>query len=145
VPISVHDNWVYAQAVDHDRRRIVLYTVYSHSTPPEYTDVVFEGVVTHHFEQQNVGGGNPYPANVLFDVEESDATLLLNPYAGLLARTKGYNWPVREYDDLQDLVTRLTADGAKCFEVHGTVGLHGFVFAKSMTFRERLARAEVAS
>jgi hypothetical protein len=145
LPNSVHDNWLYAQAVDHDRRLIVLHTVYPHVTPPEYTDVVFEGVVTHHFEQQNVGGGDAYPANVLFDVEESDAKFVLEPYADLLARTKRYGWPIREYDDVQDLVARLTAGGAKCFEVHGTVGVHGFVFAKSMTFRERPGRAEVAA
>ncbi|MBD2102630.1 hypothetical protein [Leptolyngbya sp. FACHB-261] len=145
MPISVHDNWVYAQAVDHDRRRIVLYTVYPHATPSEYTDVVFEGVVTHHFEQQNVGGGDPYPSNVLFDVEESDPTFILGSYSDLLARTKNYGWPVQAYDDLQDLVNRLTAGGAKCFEVHGTVGIHGFVFAMSMTFRERPGRAEVAA
>jgi hypothetical protein len=144
LPTSVHDNWVYGQVVDHDRGRIVLHTVYPHATPPEYTDVVFEGVVTHHFEQQNVGGGEPYPANVLFDVEESDATFILERYADLLARTKRYGWPVRGYEGLQDLAKRLTAGGARCFEIHGTVGIDGFVFAKSMTFRERPGRAEVA-
>ena len=145
LPDSVHDNWVYAQAVDHDRRRIVLYTVFPHATPPEYTDVVFEGVVTHHFEQQNVGGGDPYPANVLFDVEESDAGFVLGKYTGLLARTKNHGWPVKRYDGLPDLVARLTAGGAKCFEVQGTVGVHGFVFAGSMTLRERPARAEIVT
>ena len=53
---SVHDNWLYAHAVDHERCRIVLHTVYPHVEPPEYTDVVFEGVVVHHFEQQKGGG-----------------------------------------------------------------------------------------
>ncbi len=138
----VHDNWLYAQTVDHERCRIVLHTVYPHVEPPEYTDVIFEKVVVHHFEQQQVGGG-PLPANVLFDVEESDPLFLLGQYAELLARTKQYGWPVFHYEGLKDLVSQLTADGARCFEVHGVCGLHGFVFAKSMTLRPRTSRVEV--
>jgi hypothetical protein len=138
---SVHDNWLYAQAVDHERRRIVLHTVYPHTGPPEYTDVVFEGVVVHHFEQQKVGGD--VPANVLFDVEESDPLFILGQYADLLARTKDHGWPVFRYEGLEDLVAQLTAGGARCFEVHGVCGLHGFVFGASMEFRARRTRAEV--
>src|SRR4051812_23440930 len=99
---SVHDNWIYAQAVDHERGRLVLYTVWPHSDPPEYTDIVFDGVVVHHFEQQKVGSGL-YPANVLFDVEEANPLFILGQYEGLLARTKNYGWPVSRYDGLEDL------------------------------------------
>lgn len=141
---GVHDNWVYGQAVDHERRRIVLHTVYPHVEPPEFTDIVFDGVVVHHFEQQKVGGG-AYPANVLFDAEESEPAFILGQYAELLARTKNYGWPVFEYADLDDLALRLTANGTKCFEVHGTCGLHGFVFAASVEFRRRPSRANVTA
>ena len=79
MPDSVHDNWVYAQAVDHERRAIVLHTVYPHALPPEFTDVVFEGVIVHHFEQQKVGDG-PHPANVLFDVEVAEGPDVLAEY-----------------------------------------------------------------
>ncbi len=139
---SVHDNWVYAQAVDHERCRIVLHTVYPHAEPPEFTDIVFEGVVVHHFEQQKVGGGS-YPANVMFDVEESEPGLILGQYAELLSRTKNHGWPVFKYDGIEDLVSQLTAAGTKCFEVRGTCGLNGFVFAVRMEFRRRQLRAEV--
>jgi hypothetical protein len=140
---SVHDNWVYAQAVDHERRRIVLHTIYPHVEPPEFTDIVFDGVVVHHFEQQKVSGGQ-CPANVLFDAEESEPAIILGQYTELLARTKNCGWPVPEYADLDDLASRLTTSGAKCFEVQGTCGLHGFVFATSMEFRRRQSRARVA-
>ena len=139
---SVHDNWVYAQAVDHERCRIVLHTVYPHAEPPEFTDIVFDGVVVHHFEQQKFGGGSS-PANVLFDAEESEPTSILRQYAELLSRTKDHGWPVCEYDGIEDLVSQLTAAGTNCFEVCGTCGLHGFVFAASMEFRRRQSRAEV--
>lgn len=139
---SVHDNWVYAQAIDYERCRIILHTVYPHIDPPVFTDIVFDGVVVHHFEQQKVGSG-AYPANVLFDAEESDPEFILGQYTELLARTKNFGWPVFQYESLDDLASQLTASGAKCFEVHGTCGLHGFVFAASMEFHCRMSRAEV--
>jgi len=141
---SVHDNWIYAQAVDHERRRIVLHTVYPHVEPSEYTDVVFEGVVVHHFEQQRLGSSSE-AANILFDVEETDSFFVLRSYETLLVSTRDYGWPVLRYENLNDLVAQLTADGAKCFEVHGTLGLHGFVFAQSVEFRARQARVEVVA
>jgi hypothetical protein len=142
--VSVHDNWLYAQAVDHEQRRIVLHTVYPHVAPPEYTDVVFEGVVVHHFEQQGFGNSSK-AANILFDVQETDSFFILRHYETLLASTRDYGWPVLRYENLNDLVAQLTAGGAKCFEVHGTLGLHGFVFAQSVKFRARQARAEVVA
>src|SRR2546430_373138 len=78
---SVHDNGIYAQAAGHERRRVVLHTVWPHAGPPEYTDIVFDGVVVHHFEQQKVSSG-PYPANVLFDVGKTDPLLMLGQYGG---------------------------------------------------------------
>ncbi len=139
---SVHDNWLYAQAVDHERCRVVLHTVWPHVEPPEYMDIIFEGVVVHHFEQQKVGDG-PYPANVLFDVEQADPHFILGQYEELLRRTKNYGWPVFQYEGMDDLVAQLTSSGAACFEVHGVCGVHGFVFARSMETRLRVARAEV--
>jgi hypothetical protein len=84
-------------------------------------------------------------ANILFDAEESGATNVLSRYAALLAATRNYGWPVREYDDLNDLASRLTAGGSKCFEVYSSCGLCGFVFAASMEFRPRSSGARVAA
>ena len=145
--VSVHDNWLYAQAVDHQRRRIVLYTVFPHVEPWEYTDVVFTGVVAHHFERQQFGDDGEAPANVLFDVDEvTDPLGLLAEYEDLLMRTKGWAWPVDEYGSLDDLVSRLAGAGARCFAVVGTWGVHGFVFARTMELRPRASgtRASVA-
>jgi hypothetical protein len=140
--LSVHDNWLYAQAVDHERCRIVLHTAYPHAQPPEYTDIIFEGVVVHHFEQQMCQRGSD-PANVLFGVEEGNPVATLTQHADVLARTKNYGWPVLRYEGIDDLANQLTAGGAKCFDVSGTCGLSGFVFAVSMEFRARGSRAEV--
>ena len=137
----VHDNWLYAQVVDHEQCRIVLHTVWPHCEPPEYTDIVFEGVSVHHFEQQKMGG--PDPANVLFEVEEADPLFILGQYGELLTRTENYGWPVLRYSGLEDLAAQLTIGGTKCFEIHGVCGVHGFVFARSMELRPRSSRAEI--
>jgi hypothetical protein len=142
--MSVHDNLVYAQTLDYERCQVVLHTVYPHAEPPEFTDIVFDGVVAYHIEQQAFGGGG-MAANILFDAEESGATNVLSRYAALLAATRNYGWPVPEYDDLDDLASRLTAGGAKCFEVHSSCGLCGFVFAASMEFRRRSSGARVTA
>ncbi len=137
---SVHDNLVYAQAVDYEHGRIVLHPVYQDIEPPEFTDIVFDGVVVHHFEQQAFRDA-PIAANILFDAKESPPAFILGQYSELLASTKNHGWPVLAYDGLDDLVSRLTACGARCFKVHGACGLHGFVFAANMEFRSRPARA----
>jgi hypothetical protein len=142
---GVHDNWLYAHTVDHERCRVVLHTVYPHVEPPdapEWTDVVFDGVVVHHFQELRCGAG-PDPACVLFDVGEADALEVLGRYADLLARCRNYGWPVPGCTDLDDLVVRLTAGGARCFEVRGVCGIEGFVFAASMELHRRASRAEV--
>jgi hypothetical protein len=141
--VSVHDNLVYAQVVDYDNCRVVLHTVYPHADPPEYTDIVFTGVVAYHVEQQAFRAGG-VSANVVFDTEEADAPMVLGRYAELLAGAKQYGWPVLEYDGLADLAARLTVCGAKCFEVHSSCGLSGFVFAADMELRRRSSRAQVA-
>ena len=134
--ISVHDNLVYAQIVDHEHASIVLHTGF----PPEaeFTDVVFSGVVVHHFEQQTVGPENHV---VLFDIEEEDPTTLLEQYSELLNRTKNYGWPVSGYSGMEDLVARLTADGARCYRVQGNTGIEGFVFAKEVSIARRSSKA----
>ena len=140
--LSVHDNWVYAHAVDYQRCRLVLHTVFPHVDPPEFTDVLFEGVTVHHFEEQKSSQGSA-PTNVLFDVEEYPAELILKSHLPLLERLRNYGWPVLTWNDVDDLVNQLSPNGVKCFKVHGTCGLDGFVFARSMDFRSRAARAEV--
>jgi hypothetical protein len=100
--VSVHDNLVYAQAVDNDGCRVVLHTVYPHTDPPEYTDIEFVGVVAYHIEQQAFRGGR-VSANVVFDAEESDPAPVLGRYTAILAAAKNHGWPVLAYDDPADL------------------------------------------
>jgi hypothetical protein len=134
---GLHDNWIYAHHVNHDTGVIVLRTFYPHSQAPEYTDVIFEGVLVHHFETQRMSKGDSYPSNVLFDIEEEDASITVERYKDIIIPQKNYGWPVGGWDSLEDLARMLTANGHQSFHIHGTVGLDGFVFAKRMILRRR--------
>ena len=85
----------------------------------------------------------PFPANVLFDVEEAAPLFILGQYAELLARSKNYALPVFRYEGLENPADQLTVE-ARCYAVHGVCGLHGFVFAASMGLRARPSRAGVS-
>lgn len=136
--MSVHDNVIYAHSVDYEQGTIVLNTHYSEN-PGECTDVIFTGVVTHHFEQQSLGGLSPRA--VLFDITEEDPENTLRSYAGLLGRTKNHGWPVLNYTSLANLVEQLTGGGARCFRVQGQCGIDGFVFAMNLRLEQRAARS----
>jgi hypothetical protein len=138
--INLHDNWIYAQSVDHDARVIVLHTVFAHAEPWEFSDVVFEEVLVHHFETQGMTTRPPYPSNVLFDIEEEDVAITLERYREFILPKCRYGWPVGGWEDLGALAGLLTAQGHRCYHVHGTVGLDGFVVARGMRVVRRDGR-----
>jgi len=132
---SIHDNVIYAQAIDYHAGRIVLYT---QSSLDEYTNAVFEGVVTHHFEQQSLGA--PSPQAVLFDITAEDPESTLRSYRPLLERTKNYGWPGPNYESLSELASKLTEGGARCYQVQGQCGIDGFVFAMEYRLEGQASR-----
>lgn len=130
--ISLHDNWLYAHVVDHDSRTIILHTMYPHGTSPEFTDVIFEEVLVHHFEPQCMQGEDGNPSNVLFDIEEEAAVTTLGRYWDFISSKRNYGWPASGWKSCEELADILTGQGHRCFHIHGTVGLDGFVFARAM-------------
>ena len=127
---SVHDNNVYGYAVLCERRRIVLHTEYRDGGAEEYTNVVFDGVVAHHFEDVLDG-------NILFSVEVVDPEQIVISWADLFVRRKNYGWPKIEYDQPQELVAILRREGVKGFEIGSSYGLGGWVLAAKMDVVER--------
>lgn len=133
---SIHDNVIYAHAIDYQAGRIVLHT---QSSQDEYTDAVFEGVVTHHFEQQSLGA--PSPQAVLFDISPEDPEATLRSYQPLLERTKDHGWPGPNYESLSELARKLTESGARCYRVQGQCGIEGFVFAMDYRLERQEGRS----
>jgi hypothetical protein len=132
---SVHDNFVYAYAVDCEARRLVLHTAFRDREPHELTDVVFRDVVAHRFE-------HVLPGNILFDVEEVDVAALVRENQSLLAHSWRYDWPPVKYDgDLGALVAALRASSIRAYSIGSSYGLSGWVLAGAC---ERVTRRELA-
>jgi hypothetical protein len=84
--ISIHDNDVYAYSVDCQNRRLTLHTQSMHREPPEYTDIIFRGVVAHYFVHVLEG-------NILFSVEEVPIEHLVRDYASDFEKSWRFGWP----------------------------------------------------
>jgi hypothetical protein len=132
--LSVHDNRVYAYSVLGERGEITLHTMFDEKLPVEYTDVVFRGVLAHHFECSLQG-------NILFDVDEVELKTVLEENAALIERLKNYGWPPIEYTDLKDLERALRESGTHAYQIDSSYGLSGFVFALSMECIKRASKA----
>jgi hypothetical protein len=136
-PISVHDNFIYAYALDCEGRRIVQHTHFRDGSANEYTDVIFTGVVAHHFEHVLSG-------NILFDVTEIPLRHLVTGSAALFAAGKAYGWPDGiEYRDAEELIGILEGRGAHGFEISSSYGMGGWVIARAMERRKRENRAMI--
>src|SRR5947209_716357 len=120
---SIHDNFVYALAVDLERRLLVLHTEYRDGNGPhELTDVRFRGVIAHYF--QDVAG-----TSILFDIEEASADWVVREWSEQFERRKNHGWPPIEYTDLADLSRKLTEQHVFGYLVRSSYGLGGFVLA----------------
>lgn len=133
--ISVHDHFVYAYGVDCGGRRVVLHMVYPGAE--RFVDVVFREVAAHWFEYARAD-------SILFDVEEVDVEALVQEHAGVFEKSWRYGWPQMPYSgDLKVLVERLRAGGVRGYEVSASLGLSGWVLAKSCERVTREAAARV--
>ncbi len=132
---SVHDNVVYAYSVDCNGERLTLHTAFGEREPREFTDVIFRGVVAHHFAHVLAG-------NILFDVTEVEVANVLRDNADLFADSWRYGWPSIEYEgDLEFLAKALKAASVRAYSISSSYGLSGWVLARVC---ERLARSEAA-
>jgi hypothetical protein len=125
--ISVHDNWLVSYCVDAEKQEIRLHTIYPDQNPPEATDVLFSGVVGYQFE------GDSFQ-NILFDVEEIEAQTIYDQYRPQFEEGQKHCWPGSWNKSEQSVLTYLTENGIKAYNVWPTMGMGGWVLAKSMTF-----------
>jgi len=121
---SVHDNRVISYEVDGENRRIVLHTRFGAREPFECTDLVFEGVLAYHLENDNFG-------NILFGVEEVSVPGLVAGNAQLFEEGSQYAWPGPWNDSPESSVQYLESRAARAFEISSSYGLSGWVVAAS--------------
>jgi hypothetical protein len=130
-PLSVHDNNVYRYTVDCAGRSVLLHTCNQHREQQTFVDVVFRGVVAHHFE-------HVLKSNILFDIEEIDAANFVQQNAELFGRTWRYAWPLLDYEGQLDvLAEKIRLVPTKAFNICSSFGLSGWVLAERFELQLR--------
>jgi len=125
--ISVHDNWLVSYCVHAEKQEIRLHTLDPDPDPPEATEVLFRGVVGYQFE------GDSFQ-NILFDVQEIEAQTLYDEYRTQFEEGQKHHWPGSWNKSEQSVLAYLSENGIKAYTVWPTMGMGGWVLAKSMTF-----------
>lgn len=121
---SIHDNRVVSYEVDADRRRIVLHTRFEEREPKESTDLVFEGVLAYHLENDNF-------SNILLGVYEIPVAQLVERERSRFEEGFQYAWPGPWNVSPQASIDHLQSKGARAFEIQSAYGLAGWVVAES--------------
>jgi hypothetical protein len=131
---SIHDSRVISYEVDGERRRIVLHTRFEDRDPVEYTDLIFEGVLAYHFENDNFG-------NILFSVGEVPVQQLVDDNRHLFDKGSKYAWPGPWNESCEASVQYFESQRAKAFEISSSYGLAGWVIADSCRLERARGRA----
>jgi hypothetical protein len=112
-----------------------LKTVNYHHEPPLAIDVVFSGVVAHHFQ-------NSHEPSVIFDIEEMPAGDLFaqtRPEAGTYFQQFYYAPAVGPAGDLAAVSQFLQQHGINGYAIQSSCGLCGWVLAASIEWFEQSA------
>lgn len=125
--ISVHDNSLVSYSVDAKKQEIRLHTVFPGQDPPEATDVLFSGVVGYQSEGDNF-------QNIIFDVEEIEAQTVYDQYRTQFEEGQKHHWPGSWNRSEQSVLAFFAENGIKAYSIWPTMGVGGWVLAKSMTF-----------
>ncbi|HWB19278.1 MAG TPA: hypothetical protein VG711_03180 [Phycisphaerales bacterium] len=120
---SIHDNHVFAYTVNCEERQLILHTRTGNADDSELTDVVFAGVIAHHFE-------NVLNHNILFDITEVDPDDIVTAEADRFSESWKWNWPPVDYrGNLSTLKQLLREQGIRGFKISSSYGLSGWVLA----------------
>lgn len=136
--ISVHDNIIYSYLVvcedfSSELYTLTLYTEYHYNPEAtEYTDIIFLGVIAHHFEEES-------SQNVIFDIKEYNLEESYKENEALFTRLKGYSWPIK-YEDVPELIESLKTKNVKPFQIMSSSGIRGWIWAEEMHLKRREER-----
>ncbi len=134
--ISIHDNNVFAIDIRCNEKVIVLHTEFREAKPPEYVDVVFSGVVAHHFNHVLDG-------NILFDITESPPQTFYDENKEYFREFSRYGLDIN-CDDSEAFVEQVIQKNLRIFEINPSYGLSGWVIAENMEYVERSVGSDKA-
>ena len=129
----VGDSMLESYAVECARHgSLRLKTVNYHREPPLAIDVVFSGVVAHHFQ-------DVHQDSVIFDIEEMPAGDLFaqtRPEAGTYFQQFYYDPHIGPAGDLDAVGRFFQQHGINGYAIHSSCGLCGWVLAASLAWVE---------
>ena len=130
---SVHDNRIVAYEVDGESRRITLHTRFDDVSPPEHTDVIFDGVLAYYLEGDNFG-------NIILSVAQVGLAYVVRENANLFEEGRKYAWPDVWNESEEACLRHFESHGAKAFEITSAYGMGGWVVANTCRFEAVLGR-----
>lgn len=127
---SIHDSLLTGYTVDGTNKTIVLHTHPEQGGPTVPIDVIFSGVVAYHFEGDCLG-------NVEFGIEEVPSADIVGDGIAFAERGRLYGWPKGWDMNRETPEEFLSRVGCRCFALHCSYGMCGWVAANGM---EQLVR-----
>ena len=123
--ISVHDNIIVSYEVLCEQHEIRLHTKFYDRQPVEHTDIVFRGVEAYFFHHDNF-------QNIIFDIMEIPVEDILVEDHVQFEEGRRWAWPGVWNDSESAMRAYLTECGVRGFSLSSSLGMHGWILAKSM-------------
>lgn len=125
--LKIHDNVLNGYSVSRTNKTILLETVYRHSDPHEYTNVLFTDVFAYFFENDSFEIGT-----VLFDIVEVSPERIVDNNWALFEEKRPHGWPGSWATSKDNATTFLGNNAIKAFEISSSCGLCGWVLSKTV-------------
>lgn len=126
---SIHDNNIYSIEIRCEENIIILYTDYLRKDATEHTDIIFNGVMGHRFE-------NVLKGNIILDIEEFEPEKFYTAFETALLSYGRYGFPLI-FSDSESFCIAMLQKKLKSFVIDSSYGLSGWVIAKDMILKEK--------
>lgn len=124
ITISIHDGVIIAYSVSFLENELILDI---ETVTDEIVSAKFENYLAHDFHHVMAG-------SILFDIEDVDLKTFFVENREQFESFKLYAWPIG-YDNTYELEQDLYKNNYKCYVISASLGLTGYVFAKTLKFK----------
>lgn len=125
--VSIHDGVLIAYSVSFLENELLLDI---QTVVDETVTVTFRNYLAHNFSYVMAG-------SIIFDIEEVELKSFFVENRKLFDTYKLYAWPIREYEETNELEHYFQENSYKCYVISASLGLTGYVFAKSLTIKRK--------
>ena len=127
--IDVHDYFLRGYIVDSVNSKIIFKTEFDYKDYPKNSvNVIFLGVAGYYFYHDNL-------KTIIFSIEEKTTDQLFEKYGDLLEEGEKFGWPGGWNESEKQARAYLTKNNLRIWELHSSLGMHGFVIAKSIDYQ----------